>query len=152
MSSPSGLFAACVYLALSLVPSLGVAWVCAASLVSGIFGGYTGVVAAGLAYISEVVEVKHRLYQLYVALGRRLLQFPFPARSQRVSIAEGCIFLAATLGPFLSAALYSSLGDTAVFAVHALCHLANLLYCLWLPEPVVEDRPKASVRSLFSFR
>ena len=62
-----------MYLALSLVPSLGIGWVCAASLVSGIFGGYTGVVAAGLAYISEVVEIKHRLYQLDVALGSSLL-------------------------------------------------------------------------------
>ena len=130
LPSIGGLLATAVYLALVNVPAMGVAWLCAASLVSGIFGGYTGVVAASFAYISEVVD---------------------PAsRSRRVSLAEGCIFLAATIGPFLSAALYSNLGNTGVFTLHGLCHLINLAYTLTLPETKKNKQPK-SMRGLFSF-
>ena len=130
LPSIGGLLATAVYLALVNIPTMGVAWLCVASLVSGIFGGYTGVVAASFAYISEVVE---------------------PAsRSRRVSLAEGCIFLAATIGPFLSAALYSNLGNTGVFILHGLCHLINLAFTLHLPETRKNKQPK-SLRGLFSF-
>merc|ERR1711962_1192766 len=112
MPSVGGLLATIIYLIIVNVHSLGAEWLCAASFVSGIFGGYTGVIAASFAYIAEFVDEE--------------------SRSKRVSLAEGCIFLAATIGPFLSAALYSGLGNTGVFTCHGLCHLANLIYCITL--------------------
>jgi len=63
----------------------------------------------------------------------------------------GCIFLAATIGPFLSAALYTAFGDLAVFCVHSLCHIVNLLYCLCLPEPRSTKAEAPSVKKLLSF-
>jgi len=130
LPSVGGLFATAIYISLVLVPSLPVSLLCLASLLSGIFGGYTGVVAASFAYISEVTDES--------------------TRSRRVAIAEGCIFLAATIGPFLSAALYSASGDLAVFIVHGLCHVANLLYCLRLPEPRSTKAEKPSLRKMLS--
>ena len=132
LPSVGGLLATCIYLALLNIPSMGVAWLCAASLLSGIFGGYTGVIAASFAYISEVVEPT--------------------SRSWRVALAEGCVFLAATVGPFLSAALSSLFGNMAVFCLHGICHLTNLLYCLWLPEPRLLEPASVSLSSLFSLR
>jgi hypothetical protein len=132
LPSVGGLLAAIIYIALTVLPALGVRWLCAASLLRGIFGGYTGIVASSFAYLASVVEPA--------------------AMSRRASLAEGCIFLAATLGPFLSAALNAALGLTGVFALNGLCHVANLLYCLLLPDPGAADRKPVSLKSLFTLR
>ena len=149
-----------------------------------------------------------------------ILAYRFNVIWHIILIFWGCIFLAATIGPFLSAALYSASGDLAVwmrrvcsigmantwgwgfvedktmmdadedfftlyqvfivqywmantwgwdkdcdgcgwglwifsnlyqvFIVHGLCHVANLLYCLRLPEPRSTKAETPSLRKLIS--
>ena len=52
LPSVGGILATIVYIVVSTTPSVHVAWVCLASFLSGMFGGFTSVIASCFAYIS----------------------------------------------------------------------------------------------------
>lgn len=134
LPSVGGFLATIIYIVMLTVEKAGVEWLCVASLISGAFGGVTSVIASSFSYVASISSQE--------------------SRTIRCSVLESMIFTAGTLGPLLSAALSSSAGALTVFIVQGFFHLLNILYCIFLPDPVEEERKTepVSIAKLFSVK
>ena len=90
-----GVLSSIVYILVVSTHTLGVEWLCLASFLSGISGGVTSVIANCFSYVSAISDTE--------------------SRTLRVSVVEGMMFVAATLGPFLSKLINTKLGSVFVF-------------------------------------
>ena len=90
-----GVLSSIVYILVVSTHTLGVEWLCLASFLSGICGGVTSVIANCFSYVSAISDTE--------------------SRTLRVSVVEGMMFVAATLGPFLSKLINTKLGSVFVF-------------------------------------
>ena len=90
-----GALSSIVYILVVSTHTLGVEWLCLASFLSGICGGVTSVIANCFSYVSAISDTEYR--------------------TLRVSVVEGMMFVAATLGPFLSKLINTKLGSVFVF-------------------------------------
>jgi len=132
LPSVGGLLATVVYILVAAVPSVSASWICLASLLSGMFGGVTSVIASCFSYIAATSSPE--------------------TRTTRVSLLEGMLYLAGTAGPFMSGAILGVSSPAAVFAVSGGCYLFNIIYCQFVKEPPRDrDGPAPSLKSLFSF-
>ena len=91
-----GVLSSIVYILVVSFDTLGVEWLCLASFLSGICGGVTSVIANCFSYVAAVTDSE--------------------SRTLRVSVVEGMMFVAATLGPFLSELMKTKLGLVFVFS------------------------------------
>ncbi|XP_059081316.1 proton-coupled folate transporter-like [Tigriopus californicus] len=87
-----------------------VGWICLASFFFGMFGSFTGILTAVLAYMSVVSPLKQR--------------------TTRISILLSMNFLAGTTGPFASGYLATNFSPLFVFVCIAACHLLCMSYTL----------------------
>ena len=90
-----GLLSSIVYILVVSIDTMGAEWLCLASFLSGICGGFTSVIANCFSYVSAISDTE--------------------SRTLRVSVVEGMMFVAATLGPFLSKLINTKLGSVFVF-------------------------------------
>ena len=90
-----GALSSIIYILVVSIDTLGVEWLCLASFLSGICGGVTSVIANCFSYVSALTDSE--------------------SRSLRVSVVEGMMFVAATVGPALSRLIKTKLGSVFVF-------------------------------------
>ena len=90
-----GALASIVYILVVSIDTMGVEWLCLASFLSGICGGVTSVLANCFSYVAAISDTE--------------------SRTLRVSVVEGMMFVAATMGPFLSKLIKTNLGSVFVF-------------------------------------
>jgi len=132
LPSVGGLLSTVVYMLVASVPAVPATWICLASLLSGMFGGVTSVLASCFSYIAATSSPD--------------------TRTTRVSLLEGMLYLAGTAGPFLSGAILAKSSPAVVFAVSGGCYLFNIVYCQFVTEPKRDrEAPAASLKTLFSF-
>jgi len=133
LPSVGGVLGSVVYLCFISIESMDPSWLCLASFLSGIFGGVTSVIANCFTYVASITDKE--------------------SRTIRVSTVEAMQFLAASVGPFLSKGLKNGLGSVYVFAASLLCHIAVILYCITLKEPLKsksDEERKITCAKLFS--
>ena len=90
-----GVLSSIVYILVVSSHTLGVEWLCLASFLSGICGGFTSVIANCFSYVAAISDTE--------------------SRTLRVSVVESMVFVAATLGPVLSKLINTKLGSVYVF-------------------------------------
>jgi len=131
LPSVGGVLASIVYICFVMIESLDVSWLLVASVCSGMFGGVTSVIANCFSYVASLIDKENRTF--------------------RVSIVDGMLFVAATIGPFSSKFLKDSLGTVYVFSGYMICHVLVIVYCIFLKEPA-KSKSNITCSKLFNIK
>jgi hypothetical protein len=117
---PFGGVLACVVLQiLAFKPHIPIQWVCLASFLSGLFGGFVSCIMSCMTYVSAIISEENR------TVG--------------ISRLEAMIFLGGTVGPFLSGSLLQHIGHGMSFVFMMVCYLIAFLYALFCVKEVKNE-------------
>ncbi|XP_067681637.1 lysosomal proton-coupled steroid conjugate and bile acid symporter SLC46A3-like [Haliotis asinina] len=99
-----------VYTILSIYPSSKVEYLMIAAAVNGLSGSFTALLMAGYSYVTHIADPSNK--------------------TARVGIVEAVIFLAGTVGVFISGVMLDNTSFTFVFAFMAGCSFLGLAYAV----------------------
>ena len=111
-----GVLGSLVYIIISFEPSAPVLWICFASFLPGMTGGFVSCIMSCMTYVSAVTTDEQR--------------------TVRVSRLEAMIFLGGTIGPFISGSMLPYTGHGYAFAFMMLCYMTAFLYAAILVKDV----------------
>eukprot|EP00106_Octopus_bimaculoides_P011183 XP_014778625.1 PREDICTED: solute carrier family 46 member 3-like isoform X2 [Octopus bimaculoides] len=106
----------CVCALVSYFENTPLGYILLGYFLSGILGGYIGMLMAILSYATHVTDVKFRTI--------------------RIGIVESMIFFAGTIGVFLSGILLKYIGFVWVYVLMAGCCIVAIIYCIIIIEDI----------------
>ncbi|XP_046577627.1 proton-coupled folate transporter-like [Haliotis rubra] len=99
-----------VYMILSIYPSSKVEYVMIAAVVNGLSGSFTALLMASYSYVTHIADPTNK--------------------TARIGIVEAVIFLAGTVGVFISGVMLDNTSFTFVFAFMSGCSFLGLVYAV----------------------
>lgn len=114
-----GVCACLVYIVISVVEDAPVGWICLASLLSGLTGGFVTCISSCMTYIASVSTPENR--------------------TVRISRLEAMTFFGGTVGPFISGTMLEVTGHAYAFFYMMLCYAFAFLYALLFVKDINKD-------------
>ncbi|XP_036359865.1 proton-coupled folate transporter isoform X3 [Octopus sinensis] len=106
----------CVCALVSYLENVPIAYILLGYFLSGLLGGYIGMLMAILSYATHVTDIKFRTI--------------------RIGIVESMIFFSGTIGVFLSGILLKYIGFVWIYVLMAGCCIVALIYCIIVIEDI----------------
>lgn len=101
---------------ISYLETVAIGYILLGYFLSGLLGGYIGMLMAILSYATHVTDIKYR--------------------TTRIGIVESMIFFSGTIGVFLSGILLKHIGYIWIYVLMAGCCLVALVYCIFIIEDI----------------
>lgn len=114
-----GVCACLVYIIISVLEDASVGWICLASLLSGMTGGFVACISSCMTYVASVTTQENR--------------------TARISRLEAMTFFGGTVGPFISGSMLEVTGHAYAFFYMMLCYAFAFLYALLFVKDITSD-------------
>jgi MFS family permease len=114
-----GILACCVYIVLSFQHEAPVGWICLASFLSGLSGGFVSCIMSCMTYVAAISSQENR--------------------TVRISRLEAMIFLGGTVGPFLSGSMLQITGHGYAFLFMLIAYAVAFFYAIFFVNEVNEN-------------
>ncbi|ODM92375.1 Proton-coupled folate transporter [Orchesella cincta] len=114
-----GVCACLVYIVISVRDDVPVDWICLASLLSGLSGGFVSCIMSCMTYVASVTSEANR--------------------TVRISRLEAMTFFGGTVGPFISGSMLEITGHAYAFFYMMLCYALAFFYALLFVKDITSD-------------
>lgn len=114
-----GVCACLVYIVISVIEDTSVGWICLASLLSGLTGGFVTCISSCMTYVASVTTEENR--------------------TVRISRLEAMTFFGGTVGPFISGSILPITGHAYAFFYMMLCYAFAFLYAILFVKDINKD-------------
>ncbi|CAL8099102.1 unnamed protein product [Orchesella dallaii] len=114
-----GVCACLVYIVISVRDDVPVDWICLASLLSGLSGGFASCIMSCMTYVASVTTQQ--------------------TRTVRISRLESMTFFGGTVGPFISGSMLEITGHGYAFFYMMICYAMAFFYALIFVKDITSD-------------